>query len=198
MKSSAERKAMFIKNKNQKVISILFILAVLLSNVQMPLASAQTGDGLKRQRNPESGKISFIGPESGRALPASKALGTLIRPQDPALALVNRYAPEFGIKDPTRELSEMKKNQTGDGRVSVRYQQKYQDIPVMGGELIVNTNDGGGLDLINDAVSCHPARPTQPKIDSAQAKQTALQAKVKWYQKTNADFVTSTPQLWIY
>src|SRR5258706_10907915 len=198
MKNSPERKAMFIKNKNQKVISILFILAVLLSNVQMPLASAQTGDGLKRQRNPESGKISFIGPESGRALPASRALGTSIRPQDPALALVNRYAPEFGIKDPARELSAMKSNHSSNGRVSTRYQQKYQDIPVMGGELIVNTNDSGDLYSMNGEVSSNLALPTQPKIDSAQAKQTALQAKVKWYQKTNADFVTSTPQLWIY
>ncbi len=80
---------MLIKNSNQKIISTLFILAVLLSNLQTPIVSAQTGDGLKRQRNPESGKVSFISPESGRALPASKALGTLIRPQDPAIRRVN-------------------------------------------------------------------------------------------------------------
>src|SRR5258706_16075645 len=117
---------MLTKNRNQKIISILFTLAILFSNIQTPVVSAQTGDGLKRQRNPESGKISFIGPESGRALPASKALGTSIRPQDPALALVNRYASEFGIKDPTHELSVMKSNHSSDGRVSARYQQKYQ------------------------------------------------------------------------
>src|SRR5258708_18388379 len=189
---------MFTKNSNQRIISVLFILTILLSNLQTPIVSAQTGDGLKRQRNPESGKVSFISPESGRALPASKALGTLIRPQDPALALVNRFAPEFGVKDPARELSVMKSNHSSDGRMSARYQQKYQGIPVIGGELIVNTNDSGDLYSMNGEVSSNLALPTQPNIDSAQATQTALQAMAKWYQKTTADFIVSTPQLWIY
>src|SRR5258708_28269980 len=105
---------MFTKNSNQRIISVLFILTILLSNLQTPVVSAQTGDGLKRQRNPESGKVSFLSPESGRALPASKALGTSIRPLDPALTLVNRYAPEFVIKDPSRELPVMKSNHSSD------------------------------------------------------------------------------------
>jgi len=189
---------MLAQNGNQKVTSILFILAILLSNIRTPLVSAQTGDGLKRQRNPENGKVSFIIPESGRALPASKVLGTFIRPQDPAMALANRYAPEFGIKDPTRELSVMKSNPSSDGRVSVRYQQKYQGIPVLGGELIVNTNDSGDLYSMNGEVSPNLALQTQPKIDSAQATQTTLEALAKYYQKTPADFVASTPELWIF
>ena len=202
---------MFTKSKFQKVISMLFMVAVLLSSFQAPVASAQSGDdgerqvhtqksgdGLKRQVNVESGKVSFIGPESGRVLPASKALGTLIRPQDPALALVNRYAPEFGIKDPARELSVMKNKQSDDGHISVRYQQKYQGIPVLGGELIVNTNTNGDLYSMNGEVSTDLALPTQPEVDSAQATQTALQALAKYYQKTPADFVASAPELWIF
>src|SRR5258707_1645634 len=189
---------MFTKNRNQKVISILFILAILLSNLQTPIVSAQTGDELKRQRNPESGKVSFIGPESGRALPASKALGTFIHPQDPALALVNRYAPEFGIKDPAHELSVMKRNNSNDGRITVRYQQQYQGIPVMGGELVVNTNENGDLYSMNGEASPNLTLQTQATIDPAQATRTALQTLAKWSHKTPADFVASTPELWIY
>ena len=45
----------------------------------------------------------------------------------------------------------------------VRYQQNYQGIPVMGGELIVNTDENGDLYSMNGEVSigsfpCHPAK----------------------------------------
>src|SRR6185295_20037324 len=39
---------------------------------------------------------------------------------------------------------------------------------------------------------------TQPTVDAAQAKESALQAAAKWYQKTPADFVASKPELWIF
>ena len=189
---------MFTKNKFQKFIAVIVIMATLLSSIQTQGASAQNGDGLKRQINAETGKVSFIGPESGRVLSASRALGTFLRPQDPALALANRYAPEFGIQNPQRDLKVMKQNTRNDGRLSVRYQQEYQGIPVMGGELLVNTNANGDLYSMNGEASPNLSLLTQPKIDSAQATQTALQALAKYYQKTPADFVASAPELWIY
>jgi len=188
----------FAKSKFQKLTSILFVVAILLSSVQAPSALAQSQDGLKRQVNAGSGLVSFIGPENGRVLSASKALGTFFRPQDPAMALANRYAPEFGIKNPARELSEIKTSRPEDGRVIVRYQQKHEGIPVMGGELIVNTNENGDLYSMNGEVSPDLELPTQPQIDAEQAAETALQLLAKWYQKTPADFVASEPELWIY
>ncbi|HXQ36435.1 MAG TPA: hypothetical protein VN843_20650, partial [Anaerolineales bacterium] len=81
---------------------------------------------------------------------------------------------------------------------TVRYQQNHQGIPVMGGELIVNTNANGDLYSMNGEVSSDLSLSTEPTIDSEQARQTALQAAAKWYQKTPADFVVSEPELWIY
>ena len=101
--------------KVQKFISILFIVAFILSSLHAPVVSAQSQDGLKRQVNAESGKVSFISPESGPALPAARALGTFLRPQDPAMALARRFAPEFGIQDAARELSEVRRHHRGDG-----------------------------------------------------------------------------------
>jgi hypothetical protein len=126
---------MSIQHRFFKMLSAIAILAMVFGNLQLGYVQAQGqgGDGIKRQVNAESGKVSFIGPENGRPLPASKALGTLLRPQDPGLALAKRFAPEFGIKNPERDLSEMKSNRGEDGRLMVRYQQKYQGIPVMGG-----------------------------------------------------------------
>ena len=138
---------MFANSKFRQITTIVVIFTFLFSAIQPVHVFAQGGgddgkrqanaqkggDGIRRQVNPQSGRVSFIGPESGRVLPASKALGMSIRPQDPGRALVNRFASEFGIKNPERELSEMKSNRPGDGRVTVRYQQTYQGIPVMGG-----------------------------------------------------------------
>jgi hypothetical protein len=186
---------MFSKNRfSQSLFSIIVILTMILSGFTPSRVSAQSGDGIKRQVNAESGRVSFIGPESGRVLSASRALGTFIRPQDPAMALANRYAPEFGLQNPSRDLSEIKSARADDGRVTVRYQQSYNGIPVMGGELIVNTNDKGDLYSMNGEVSPNLSLPTQPTIDSAHAADTALQSMVKWYQVSSDKFIVSEPE----
>src|SRR5688572_5388388 len=184
----------------QCVFSSLMILSIGFSATQPQSAAAQGGDGIKRQVNVESGKVSFIGPESGRSVSASKALGisSFIRPADPALALAKRFAPEFGLKNPERDLSVKESDQLDTGQLNVRYQQNYQGIPVMGGELIVNTNENGDLYSMNGEVSPALTLPTQPTIDSEQAKETALQAAAKWYQKSSTDFIATEPELWIY
>ena len=189
---------MFTKSKFNQILTIVVALTLLFSAVHPSAASAQGGDGVKRQVNPQSGRVSFIGPETGRALSASRALGTFARPQDPAMALADRFAPEFGLKNPARDLSEMKAVRSEDGRVTVRYQQEYNGIPVMGGELIVNTNERGDLYSMNGEVSADLSLPTAPTIDSAQAAETALQAMAKWYQRAPEDFAASAPELWIY
>ncbi len=181
-----------------QALSLIVILTILFSGFSLPVASAQGKDGLKRQINAQTGKVNFIGPESGRTLPASKALGTFIRPQNPALALAKRFGSEFGLKNPERDLKEMKNSHAESERVTVRYQQNYQGIPVMGGELIVNTNENGDLYSMNGEVSSDLSLYIQPTIDSEQARQTALKAVAKWYQKTSEDFLVSEPELWIY
>src|SRR6266496_1685050 len=118
------------RNFSRAVFSIfstlIMILSMMLSLIHPQTALAQTGDGLKRQINSETGKVNFISPESGRVLSAARALGTSIRPPDPAMALANRFGPEFGLKNPERDLSVLKTHHPGDGRVTVRYQQNYQ------------------------------------------------------------------------
>ena len=182
----------------QKFIAVIALVAVIFSVLEPTWALAQSGDGLKREYNAESGRVSFIGPESGRVLSEQKALGTFIRPQDPGMSLAKRFAPEFGIDDPERNLAKMKTSKPGDGRVTVRYQQTYQGVPVMGGELIVNTNERGDLYSMNGEVSPDLSLQTQPEIASDKAQAAALQAVAKWYQGTPDDFVATEPELWIY
>src|SRR5688572_1840158 len=181
------------------VLAISILLPLVLSLTRPKSAAAQGADGTKRQFNAQTGKVNFIGPASGRALPAAKALGiaSSIRPADPAMALAKRFAPEFGLKNPERDLTSMKTEIPYAGRVIVRYQQNHQGIPVMGGELIVNTNEDGDLYSINGEIAADLALSTHPTIDPEQARQSALQAIAKWYQKALTDFIVSEPELWI-
>ena len=64
---------------------------------------------------------------------------------DPALSLAQRYGPEFGLQNPSRELSVMRTDHPGGSRVATHYQQMYNGVPIMAGELIVNTNTNGDL-----------------------------------------------------
>jgi Zn-dependent metalloprotease len=181
-----------------KLFSSLAVLAMLFSSIQPPAVQAQGGDGLKREFNAESGRVSFLSPTSGKSLSAGRALQTSIHPQDPAMALAVKYAPEFGMKNAGRNLSKMASSRSDDGRLTVRFQQNYENVPVMGGELIVNTDDLGDLYSISGEVSPDISVSTQPAIDPSRAQETALQAVAKWYGKTQSDFTSTAPQLWIY
>ena len=179
-----------------RTLSVVIILSILFSGFSA--ASAQDADGLERQVNAQTGKVSFLSPENGQLLSFIKALGISTRPQDPAMALAKRFAPEFGLKDPGRELQEMSSDRADDGRITARYQQTYQGIPVMGGELIVNTNENGDLYSINGEVSANLSVSSEPTISAEDARQRALQAAAKWYGETPKDFAASEPALWIY
>ncbi|MGE5463905.1 MAG: M4 family metallopeptidase [Syntrophothermus sp.] len=182
-----------------RVSSMFAILAILFLNIRQPApVQAQGSDGLKRLVNGASHRVSFIVPEAGRSLPGSKALGQSMRPQDPGMALARQYGQVFGLKNPERELAETKRKQDGNGKMMVRYQQKYDGVPVMAGELIVNTDQDGDLYSMNGEISQGLSLSTQPAIDAEQARQTALSGLAKWYQKNPADFKASTPELWIF
>src|SRR5215211_7744266 len=144
---------MSIRRRLLSFFSILVIITMLFSGLPSQSASAQGPDEIERQLNAQTGKVSFISPENGQALPARDVFDSSIPPQDPAMALAKRFGPEFGLKDPQRDLQEWKIDQAQDGRLTVRYQQNYQGIPVIGGELIVNTNANGDLYSMNGEVS---------------------------------------------
>ena len=158
------------------LLSISILLSMALSLARPEPAAAQGKDGLDRQLNAQTGKLSFIAPEDGQPLSAAKVLGISpsARAEEPAMALAKRFGPEFGLQAPERDLRPIKTDRPGDGRLTVRYQQKHNDIPVMGGELIVNTDGEGDLYSINGEVSPDLSLSTQPAIDSEQARQAAL------------------------
>jgi bacillolysin len=187
-------------NSAQSLLSIVIIFILILLTFSPQVVRAQGSGGIKRQVNPQTGHLSFLLPAQGLVLPAPDALNGMPsaeRRLDPAMALAKRFGMEFGLQDAGRELAEMKRRQFDDGRLSVRYQQTYAGIPVIGGELIVHTNEEGDLYSINGEISANLDLPIEPSIQPEQAQQSALKAVAKWYQKSPEDFIASQPELWI-
>src|SRR5690349_4829961 len=183
------------------VFSQVIILILMFSAVHPLAVQAQEGEGIKRQINTQTGKLSFLLPATGPVLPAREALLGLSlaeRRADPALSLVRRYGPEFGLNDPMQELVETQARTLEDGKRNVRYQQVYQGIPVLGGELIVHTNAEGDLYSINGEVAGDLTLGTEPTVSASEAARSGLSLIAKGYARPASDFAVSAPELWIF
>ncbi len=152
----------------------------------------------------ETGKVRFLSTRSGAAIPQVRAFAPEVPPEAAARLFLESYGELFGLRSQSDEL-EVKKASSLESnppesmrRAFVRFQQMYQGIPVMGGELIV------GLDARNDVLSVSgellpdlAVAPT-PFISADAAREIALSKVAKDYGLDVAGLAASLPELWIY
>lgn len=144
----------------------------------------------------QTGMVSFIGSNPRAPLQVSAVKGLVA--DDASMAFVNDYGPMFGLREPAKELRIMKQNTMEDGRSMVRYQQHYQGVPIIAGEIIVNIGSGRNLLSMGGEVSPSLTLSIVPKISAEEASNTAVNAVAKWSQVNIADLEATTPELWIY
>jgi len=112
---------------------------------------------------------------------------------------LGKYGSLFGIADSTNDLIISKKADDRGGRSMVRYQQLHNNVPVMGGEIIVNLDNRKQLTSINGRISPYSKLTVIPSISSEKARKTAQQAVLKWHGPvTLSQLTTSVPELSIY
>jgi Zn-dependent metalloprotease len=102
------------------------------------------------------------------------------------------------LRDQASELTVMREKAAERGRSVVRFQQVYQGIPVLGGELIVNLDEAKNILSLHGEILPNIAIKTTPTIDTATAQHNALQAVAKKYQLSVEALTVSQPKLWIY
>jgi len=144
-----------------------------------------------------TGMVSFIGADPRRPVQAASAVKGLIA-DDAAMAIVKDHGSLFGLREPAKELRIMKKETRENGRSMVRYQQHYQGIPIVAGELIVNMDSGNNLLSIGGKISPSLLLSITPALSIGQARSIALGAAAKWNNINAADLEATTPELWIY
>lgn len=202
------------KKLSFSLLSCMVILSMTFSLVKAETVSASTNqpsqDNLKRVTNPSTGKLTFLSsdstqPASAQALgvkPFSASIELLPSRAsskfDPAMSLIEHFGAEFGILNPAQELKVMRTDHPSGNRVVTHYQQMYKGLPVLAGELIVNTNTNGDLYSIGGKVSPNLSLSITPTISTDDAQKAALEAVGQAYQKSASDLKASAPALWIF
>ncbi|HEY4722064.1 MAG TPA: hypothetical protein VII92_09475, partial [Anaerolineae bacterium] len=97
----------------------------------------QTGGQVQIEYHRQTGQVRFIGTDPARPIPHAADLRAEAAPEEAARSFLGAYGSLFGLKDQAQELI-VKRSQAADrDRSFVRFQQVYQGIPVVAGELIV-------------------------------------------------------------
>ncbi|MFZ5902164.1 MAG: M4 family metallopeptidase [Chloroflexota bacterium] len=169
-----------------------------LANSDSSLALQEGGDGERRGYSAETGKLTFLGadPSNPIALAGVSALGA--GPETVASAAVEVYGPEFGLQNPSTELTVAKTSAIPARQQTVKYQQVYRGIPVLGGELNVNLTGEGYLLAMSGEIAPSLSLSTQPQISAEQAAAWALPVIARAHGLPEASLAATAPELWIY
>ncbi|HEX2770229.1 MAG TPA: M4 family metallopeptidase [Geobacteraceae bacterium] len=153
-----------------------------------------------------TGKVRFLAPEAGvaisrktaAAVPSVSGKPAMAAPEAVARGFMARYGSLFGVDDQSRELTVKRARTTSDGRSFIKFQQLHHGLPVIAGELVVQT------DAQNDILSIHgKASPdlqldVTPAVGAEDAKAKALQLTAFNHKTDPSKLKVSEPVLSIY
>jgi bacillolysin len=144
-----------------------------------------------------TGAVSFVGGSAQAPLPVSSGVQGFAA-EKAASSVMKEYGPLFGLRDAGTELRLKKQKTHASGRNMVRYQQHYQGVPVLAGELIVNLDAGNNLLSVGGRVSPSPSLSVAPKLTADGAAATAVNAVAKWTGIPASSLRATAAELWIY
>ncbi len=162
------------------------------------LLNRETQGPVRISYHVETGKVRFIGAAVEQAIAQPATLGVNASPEAAARGFLAQYGSLFGLVEPDKELEVMRERVLDDGRSFVRFQQTYQEIPIVGGELIVQMNPNQDVISTNGEILPDLDINIAPSISAETARQTALTKVAKDYGLDEADLEASAPELWIY
>ncbi len=160
---------------------------------------AQLADnGARVATHSRTGYVRFIGAAPENPLPQPVDLPSPATQLQAAQNLISHYGVLFGLTKPNQELTVERLRILEDGRGVTRFQQVYQGIPVLGGELMLQTNANYQMLAALGEFLPDISISTTPSIDLTTAGQTALDLVSKTYQIDRSGLTATDPQLWVY
>jgi Zn-dependent metalloprotease len=182
------------------IISLVLVqpgLAAAPAAAPLPQADKPDLDDIRFGRNSETGKLSFVGGDQDKPLIRQGEVGAQ-SVQAAAMTVIRRYAAQFGVQDPARNIRLERVQQEASG-TTLRYQQQYRGVPLVGGEMVVNTDADGNVLSLNGEVSPDLTMASvTPTITAEQARQIALQGMQEWHAIAPEGAEATEPELWLY
>ncbi|MCB9452716.1 MAG: M4 family metallopeptidase [Anaerolineaceae bacterium] len=146
----------------------------------------------------ETGKVRFIGVATSNPIAQAIPLQAQATSEEAARNFLAYYGGLFGLRDANQELTVMRQGSADQGRSFVRFQQVYNGVPVIGGELIVQMDSHLSVLSANGEVLPDVRLSTTPTISADTARQTALESIAKVYGMDVGQLTASQPELWVY
>ncbi|MBL7942365.1 MAG: hypothetical protein JNM00_06350, partial [Flavobacteriales bacterium] len=179
-----------------KVLTIFVVFT--LTGQSIVQAQPPQQDGKPRiDYSDSTGKVVFIGADANAPLIVRAAKAPGLSRSESALAMVSQYEADFGLRDAESELQLLSEKQV-DNRNVTRFQQVYQGIPVIAGEMVVNANENAGLLSLSGEIAPDLDINPKPTITAQQATEIAAEFMQKVHDLTAAEITFTTPELWIY
>jgi Zn-dependent metalloprotease len=170
-------------------------------NANGPIQQLQTATNgeVTVSTDPYTGRVLFVGTEPSSPIPQPASLSPDADAEEAARGFLSEYGQLFGVTDQASQLAAAKTSETEDGRSFVRFQQLYQGVPVVGGELIVQVSSKGHSILsANGEIATTMSVDTAATVSTSDAKATALGVVSKEYGCVATALRVGEPQLWIY
>lgn len=154
------------------------------------------GEGVRVDRQEESGKVGFIGTRPGA--PIETGAPASATPRQVARTFIAEHAAAFGLASDAAGLRATESHRTLAGNAAVRLQQTHAGVPVLGGELVVNVTPSGDVASVLGETSPSPRVATDPRISAEKASATAVAAVARKYGATPSELAPTAPDLYVY
>ncbi len=145
-----------------------------------------------------TGKLRFIGTAKDYPVEHPPGLAAAASSSEVALAYLDRYGPLFGLDSARRDLHAYRVTTLGDGRHVLRFQQQYQGLPVIAGQLNVQLTKNQALLAITGEVLPVTNLDPVPAVSADQAAASARALVATRYALRASDLTLSQPELALY
>jgi Zn-dependent metalloprotease len=159
---------------------------------------AQAGPAIQVGYHRGTGLVNFLAADPARPFARPAAAAAAAPPDAVARAFLAEYGALFGVRDAAGDLRLMREKPAEAGRTVLRYQQLFQGVPVLAGELIVHLDVKGNVLSVNGETLAINGLNTSPAIDAATAEANALDSVAKKYNLPAESLVAAPAALWIY
>ena len=156
---------------------------------------AATGDPTVTIRRDQRGHAHYIGAAAGRVL--ARNADRTASPAAAAREHLGRFAADFGVTSPGRDLRTASVQELAKDRSVVRFQQTADGLPVLGGQL-VSVLDGANSLLSVSGETSTAVRSSTYSVTASSARAAAVRVTAAEHGLAARELLAAAPERWLY